>query len=234
MQGKSEKVQTFVLCLERVLKAIKQQHPSAMTEEDSQRYLKDCLFHGLKPNLCNALQYLYNKPDSQYSQLVMALRKAETKTLRSSVSEVRAKSTVVGTGTDSHVKGVSSEPSCETITQQTACLMSAVTNQTNMNLNKNGGFTEFKSNGKGKHPSTALQRPKRDKKNMTCWGCGGSGHSWRECSTPRQGNNLPFRPNNQNQNQEDGQNLNDQQGEEKQSSNTLPVMTREGSTSMEN
>ena len=33
MQGKSEKVQTFVLCLERALKAIKQQHPYAMTEE---------------------------------------------------------------------------------------------------------------------------------------------------------------------------------------------------------
>ena len=30
---------------------------------------------------------------------------------------------------------------------------------------------------------------------MTCWGCGGAGHSWRECATPRQGNNLPFRSN---------------------------------------
>ena len=30
---------------------------------------------------------------------------------------------------------------------------------------------------------------------MTYRGCGGSGHSWRECSTPRQGNNLPLRPN---------------------------------------
>ena len=100
MQGKSEKVQTFVLHLERALKAIKQQHPYAMTEEDGHRHLKDHLFHGLKPNLHNALQYLYDKPDSQYSQLVMASRKAETETLRSSVSEVRAKSTVVGTDTD--------------------------------------------------------------------------------------------------------------------------------------
>ena len=39
---------------------------------------------------------------------------------------------------------------------------------------------------------------------MKCWGCGGSGHSWRECSTPRQGNNLPFKPNKQNQNQNSG------------------------------
>ena len=89
-QGKSEKVQTFVLQLELALKAIKQQYPYAMIEEEGHRHLKVCLFHGLKPNLCNALQYLYDKPDSQYSQLVMASRKAETETLRSSVSEGRA------------------------------------------------------------------------------------------------------------------------------------------------
>ena len=64
MQGKSEKVQTFVLQLERPLKAIKQQHPYAMTEEEGHRHLKDHLFHGLKPNLHNALQYLYDKPYS--------------------------------------------------------------------------------------------------------------------------------------------------------------------------
>ena len=110
MQGKSEKVQTFVLHLERALKVIKQQHPYGMTEEDGHRYLKDCLFPGLKPNLQNALQYLYDKPDSQYSQLVMALRKAETETLGSSVSEIRVKATVVGTDTDSQIKGTSSEP----------------------------------------------------------------------------------------------------------------------------
>ena len=63
-QGKSEKVQTFVLCLERALKAIKQQYPYAMTKEEGHRHLKDHLFHGLKPNLYNALYYLYDKPDS--------------------------------------------------------------------------------------------------------------------------------------------------------------------------
>ena len=87
--------------MERALKAIKQQYPYTMTEEEDQRHLKDCLFHGFKPNLHNALHYLYDRPDSQYSQLVMASRKAETETLRSSVSEVRAKSVVVGADTDS-------------------------------------------------------------------------------------------------------------------------------------
>ena len=43
-QGKSEKVQTFVLHLERALKAIKQQYSYAMTEEEGHRHLKDHLF----------------------------------------------------------------------------------------------------------------------------------------------------------------------------------------------
>ena len=94
-QGRSEKVQTFVLHLEQALKVIKQQHPYAMTEEEGHRHLKDHLFHGLKPNLCNALLYLYDKPDSQYSQLVMASRKAEIETLGSSVSKGRASSAIV-------------------------------------------------------------------------------------------------------------------------------------------
>ena len=58
----------------------------------------------------------------------MASRKAETETLRSSVSEVRAKSTAVETDTDLQAKGASSEPSYEAITQQIAYLMSVVTN----------------------------------------------------------------------------------------------------------
>ena len=166
-----------------------------MIKEEGLRHLKDHLFHVLKPNLRNALCFLYDKPDSQYSQLVMASRKAETDTLRSSVSEVRAKSAVVGTDTESSEKKASSEPSYEVIMQQIAYLMSAVANQTNPNPSKTSGCTGFKSNRNGKYPSNTFQRPKYDRKNMTCWRCGVVGHSWRECSTPRQGNNLPFRPN---------------------------------------
>ena len=75
----------------------------------------------------------------------MASRKVETKTLRSSVSEVRAKSAVMGTDTDLQVKGASSEPSYEAITQQIAYLMSAVTNQTHLNLTKNDGAHRVKN-----------------------------------------------------------------------------------------
>ena len=128
-QGKSEKVQTFVLHLEWAMKAIRQQYPYAMTEEEGHRHLKDCLFHGLKPNLCNAIHYLYDKPDSQYSQLVMASRKAEMETLGIGVSEGRTKSAIAGTNTDLAKSKASSEPCYKAITQQIAYLMSAVAKQ---------------------------------------------------------------------------------------------------------
>ena len=89
VQGKNEKVQTFVLHLKRALKVIKQQHPYAMTEEEGVKHLKDLLFHRLKPNIHNSLHYIYDNPGSQYSQLVMAAQKAETETPRNIVSEAR-------------------------------------------------------------------------------------------------------------------------------------------------
>ena len=80
--------------------------------------------------------------------------------------------------------------------------MPAVTNQPNQNLSKNNGCNGSKSsNGNGNYWSTKFQRPKRDRKDMKHWGCWGVGHSWRECSTPIQGNNLPFKPTIQDQNQ---------------------------------
>ena len=116
VQGKNEKVQTFVLCLERALKAIKQQHPYAITEEEGVKHLKDHLFHGLKPNICNARCYMHDMSDSQYSQLVMVERKAETETLGSSVSKARAKPAVLGADTALQVKVASSDPLYEALT----------------------------------------------------------------------------------------------------------------------
>ena len=143
-QGKSEKVQTFVLHLERALKAIRQQYPYAMTEEEGHRHLKDLLFHGLKPNLHNAPHYLYDKPDSQYNQLVMASRKAEMETLGIGVSKGRANSTIAGTNTDlAKSKAISTY---KAITQQIAYLMSAVAKLVTPELAKPSGCLGLKPN----------------------------------------------------------------------------------------
>ena len=161
-QGKSEKVQTFVLHLERAMKAIIQQCPYAMTKEEGHRHFKDCLFHGLKPNLHNALHYPYDKPDSQYSQLVMASRKAEIETLGIDVSKGRAKSAIAGTNTDLAESRASSEPSYKAITQQIAYLMSAVAKQVMPEPTKSSGCPRFKPNETNKYSSNTSQRPKHD------------------------------------------------------------------------
>ena len=122
------------------------------------------------------------------------------------------------------------DPFYEAITQQIAYLMSAITNQ---NMNKTNGQNGPKQNNSdGKFSSAKTKKFKKDRKDMKCWGCGGMGHRWRECSTPRQGNNLHFKPTNPNQNT--SQNLNGCQGEEIQASSPLPAQTREESTSMDN
>ena len=61
---------------------------------------------------------MYDKPDSQYSKLLMATMKAETKTLGGGVPEARAKSAMVELETQQKV--ASSDQSYEAITQQIA------------------------------------------------------------------------------------------------------------------
>ena len=125
----------------------------------------------------------------------MASRKAETETLGSSVSEVKAKSVVMGAAKDLAEARASTELSYEAITQKIAYLMSAISNQAKPEQTKTSGCLGFKPNGNNKYSSNMFQKPKHDRKNLTGWGYGGTKHSGRECSTPRQGNTLPFRPN---------------------------------------
>ena len=120
----------------------------------------------------------------------MAARKAKMETLGGSVLEARAKSAVVKL--EAQPKAASSDQSYEAITQQITYLMLAITNQ---NVNNNEQKDPNCNNRGGKF--TKPQRPKKDRKDMICWECRGTGHGWRECSTPRKGNNLPFIPANQ-------------------------------------
>ena len=115
--------------------------------------------------------------------------------------------------------------------QQIAYLMSAVTNQTN--LNKNGGCTGFKSNGNSKYQSTTFQRPKKYKKTRPV-GDLEAQDIVGESAPPTDKGIIFLKPNPPSPSQSNGQNLNGQQGEETQPSNPLPVMTREESTLMRN
>ena len=67
----------------------------------------------------------------------------------------------------------SSEPPYKVIIQETTYLMSAIMNQ---NANNNGQNGPRHNNGNGKFSNVKTQRPKKDRKGMMCWGCGGAGH----------------------------------------------------------
>ena len=127
-----------------------------MTEQEGEHYLKDQLFHGLRSNICNAHWYMYDRPDSQYSKLVMAARKAETETPGSGASEGRAKSAAVEL--DMQPKATSSEPPYEAIAQQIAYLMSTITNQ---NASNNGQMVQDITMG---IENVLIQKPKGQRK----------------------------------------------------------------------
>ena len=94
---------------------------------------------------------MYDKPDSQYNQLVMAVQeRLKLRPPGSGVSETRAKSAGSWKST-SHSKMVISEPPYEVITQQITYLMSAITNQ---NVNNNGQNGSRHNNGNGKFSNT--------------------------------------------------------------------------------
>ena len=103
------------------------------------------------------------------------------------MSEARIKSAVVKI--ESQSKVAHSEPPYETIMQQIIYLLSAIINQ---NANNNGQNGPRCNNGNGKFPNMRTQKPRKDRKDMICWGCRGTRHGWREYSTPRQGNKYPF------------------------------------------
>ena len=67
--------------------------------------------------------------------------------------------------------------------------------------------------GMRKFLTQGTQRPETDRKDMICCRCGGIGHGWRECATPRQSDYLPFKP---------------------ETSSPLPPSTMEESTSTDN
>ena len=98
---------------------------------------------------------MYDRPDSQCSQLVRVVRRAETKTPGSGVPEVRSKSAVVGI--DSKSRGTSSDPPWKLSPNNIAHLMSAAI--TNQYTSSNGAKH---NNGNGKF---LTQKAPKDHKN---------------------------------------------------------------------
>ena len=76
-QGK-EKVSSFMTKLEGTLDQIRIQCPSRIAAREVPGHLKDCLFHGVKKHIRDSVRYLYSNPQTTYSKLVVATRRAES------------------------------------------------------------------------------------------------------------------------------------------------------------
>ena len=89
-QGNHEKVPSFARRLEGILNQVRLQCPMRVTDLEVQQHLKDCLFHRVCKHIGDSIRYLYSKPGTTYSQLMVATRKAESENEEAN-DKVRAK-----------------------------------------------------------------------------------------------------------------------------------------------
>ena len=65
-----------------------------MTDLEVQQHLKDCLFHGVHKHNRDSIRYLYSNPGTTYSQLMIAICKAESEN-QEACDKGRARSAVI-------------------------------------------------------------------------------------------------------------------------------------------
>ena len=78
-QGSNEKVPSFTTRLEGTLNQIRIRCPGRIANCEVPWHLKERLFHGVKKLVRDSIQYLYGNPQTTYSKLVVAARRAESK-----------------------------------------------------------------------------------------------------------------------------------------------------------
>ena len=94
----NEKVPSFVTQLEGTLNQMRIKCPSRIADDEVSSHLKDRLFHGVKKHVRDSVRYLYSSPQTTYSKLVVAARRAESKTEETKVKARSAATTEVPAG----------------------------------------------------------------------------------------------------------------------------------------
>ena len=94
LQG-NEKVPLFATRLEGTLNQIRIKCPSRIANHEVSSHLKGWLFHGVKKHVRDSVRYLYSHPQTTYSELVVAARRAESETEETKVKVRSATATEV-------------------------------------------------------------------------------------------------------------------------------------------
>ena len=78
MQGGNKKVPSFATRLEGTLNQIRIKCPRRIADHEVPCHLKERLFHTVKKHVRDSVRYLYSNPQTTYSKLVVAARRAES------------------------------------------------------------------------------------------------------------------------------------------------------------
>ena len=79
-QGSHKKVPSFTTRLGGTVNQIQLKCPRRIADHEVACHLKDRLFHGVHKHIRDLIRYLHGNPKTTYSQLMVAARKAESKT----------------------------------------------------------------------------------------------------------------------------------------------------------
>ena len=93
MQGGNKKVPSFVTRLEGTLNQIRIKCLRRIADHEVPWHLKEQLFHGVKKHVRDSVRYLYSNLQTTYSELVVAARRAESKTEETKVKARSAAAT---------------------------------------------------------------------------------------------------------------------------------------------
>ena len=91
---------SFATRLEGTLNQIWLKCPIRIADHKVACHLKDRLFHGVCKHIRDSIRYLHSNPETAYSQLMVAARKAESK-MEDAKEKVRARSSAATEVTDS-------------------------------------------------------------------------------------------------------------------------------------
>ena len=99
-QGNHEKVPSFATRLEGTLNHIRLKFSRRIADHKVACHLKDPLFHEVCKHIRDSVRYLHSNPETTYSQLMVAARKAESE-MEDAKEKVRARSSAATEVTDS-------------------------------------------------------------------------------------------------------------------------------------
>ena len=86
---------SFMTRLEGTLNQIRIKCPSRIADHEVPWHLKEWLFHGVKKHVRDSITYLYSNPQTPYSKLVVAARRAKSEMEETKVKARSAATTEV-------------------------------------------------------------------------------------------------------------------------------------------